>query len=128
MLPSMRVSPSVVYHCLMTTTPTTTKPKRRRARRARKPATVAMNEQQPLKAEIPASLRVELPMPPVARVERTKPDVQLISRDAYYKDFQARMQLHDYEVAELIDDLKIGYDWAERTAKKLYAKVLEVAP
>ena len=38
------------------------------------------------------------------------------------------MQLHDYEVAELIDDLKIGYGWAERTAKKLYAKVLEVAP
>tara|TARA_R100000458_G_scaffold43768_1_gene41760 strand:- start:165 stop:497 length:333 start_codon:yes stop_codon:yes gene_type:complete len=110
----------------MTTTPTTTKPKRRRARRARKPATVAMNEQ--LKAEIPATLRVELPMPPVERVERTKPDVQLISRDAYYKDFLARKQLHDYEVAELIDDLKIGYDWAKRTAKKLYAKVLEVAP
>ena len=112
----------------MTTTPTTTKPKRRRARRARKPANVAMNQQQPLKAEIPASLRVELPMPPVIPVERVKPAVQLISRDAYFKDFQASMQLHEYEVAELIDDLKIGYDWAKRTAKKLYAKVLEVAP
>ena len=124
MLGSMRVSPSVVYHCLMTTTPTTTKPKRRRARRARKPATVAMNEQQPLKVEIPTTSTDTTPL----RVERTKPDVQLISRDAYYKDFLARKQLHDYEVAELIDDLKIGYDWAKRTGKKLYAKVREVAP
>ena len=79
----------------MTTTPTT-KPKRRRARR-RKPTVATMNQQQPLKVELPTTLE---------RVERVKPDVQLISREAYWSDFQARMQLHNYELAEAMDDLQ----------------------
>ena len=105
----------------MTTTPTI-KPKRRRARR-RKPATVAMNQQQPMQVELPN-------IPASAKTVRgaPRPDVQLISRDAYWSDFQSRMKIHDYELAEAMDDLKIAIEWTNRTAKKLYDKVLEIAP
>ena len=105
----------------MTTTPTI-KPKRRRARR-RKPATVAMNQQQPMQVELPN-------IPASAKTVRVapRPDVQLISRDAYWSDFQERMKLHNYEVAEALDDLKVAVTFTNRMAKKLYDKVLEAAP
>ena len=105
----------------MTTTPTI-KPKRRRARR-RKPATVAMNHQPPMQVELPN-------IPASAKTVRVdpRPDVQLISRDAYWSDFQSRMKIHDYELAEAMDDLKIAIAWTNRMAKKLYDKVLEAAP
>ena len=107
----------------MPTTPTTTKPKRRRAKRARKPSTVAMNQQTPLKVELPM-------IPESTKPNRVdpRPDVQLISRDAYWSDFLSRKRIHDYEVAEAMDDLKVAVAFTQRMAKKLYAKILEVAP
>ena len=56
-------------------TPTTpAKPRRRRAKRAvRKPATVTMNQQTPLEVEVPTT----------SRVDRIKPDLQLITRQQY---------------------------------------------
>ena len=62
------------------------------------------------------------------RVERVRPDVQLISRDAYWSDFQNRMKIHDYEIAEAMDDLKVAVAFTNRIAKKLYDRIKEVAP
>ena len=118
MLGSMRDSlPSVVYHCHMTTTPTTTattKPKRRRARRRKTTAQV----------ELP----VIKPVQQITTVERVKPDVQLISRDAYWNDFQARMQLHEYEVGMAMHELKLAVAWTNSRARKLCDRIQEVAP
>ena len=99
----------------MTTTTAPAKPRRRRAKRARKPATVTMNQQTPLKVEIPAA-------------PRTRPDVQLISREAYWQDYQNRMKIHNYELAEAMDDLKKLTKWTNETTKKLIDRIREVAP
>ena len=99
----------------MTTIIAPAKPRRRRAKRARKPATVTMNQQTPLKAEIPAA-------------PRTRPDVQLISREAYWQDYQNRMKIHNYELAEAMDDLKKLAKWTNETTKKLIDRIREVAP
>ncbi len=96
------------------TTSAPAKPRRRRAKRARKPAIVAMNQQTPMKVEIPAP--------------RTRPDVQLISREAYWQDYQNRMKIHDYELAEAMDDLKKLTKWTNETTKKLIDRIREVAP
>ena len=97
----------------MTTTTAPAKPRRRRAKRARKPATVTMNQQTPLKVEIPAA-------------PRTRPDVQLISRDAYWQDYQNRMKIHDYELAEAMSDLKKLAAWTNDSIKKLLKRIDEV--
>ena len=97
----------------MTTTTAPANPRRRRAKRARKPATVTMNQQTPLKVEIPAA-------------PRTRPDVQLISRDAYWQDYQNRMKIHNYELAEAMSDLKKLAAWTNDSIKKLLKRIDEV--
>ena len=97
----------------MTTTTAPAKPRRRRAKRARKQATVTMNQQTPLKAEIPAA-------------PRTRPDVTLIDREAYWNDFQNRMKIHDYELAEAMSDLKKLAAWTNDSIKKLLKRIDEV--
>ena len=98
----------------MTTIIAPAKPRRRRAKRARKPATATMNQQQPMKVEIPAP--------------RTRPDVELISRESYWNDYQNRMKIHNYELAEAMDDLKKLAKWTNETTKKLIDRIREVAP
>ena len=96
------------------TTTTPAKPRRRRAKRAvRKPATVTMNQQTPLKVEVPTS----------SRVDRIKPDVQLITRQQYWDDFQSRMKIHDYEFAEAMSDLKTAASWTNEQIKKLIKRI-----
>ena len=90
----------------MTTTTAPAKPRRRRAKRARKPATVTMNQQTPLKVEIPAA-------------PRTRPDVQ-------WQDYQNRMKIHDYELAEAMSDLKKLAAWTNDSIKKLLKRIDEV--
>ena len=97
----------------MTTTTAPAKPRRRRAKRARKPATVTMNQQTPLKVEIPAA-------------PRTRPEVQLISREAYWQDYQNRMKIHNYELAEAMSDLKKLAAWTNDSIKKLLKRIDEV--
>ena len=100
------------------TTTTPAKPRRRRAKRAvRKPATVTMNQQQP-------PLQVEVPT--TTRVDRIKPDVQLITRQQYWSDIQARMKIHNYEFAEAMDDLKIAASWTNEQIKKLIKRIESV--
>jgi len=100
----------------MTTITTTitapAKPRRRRAKRARKPATATMNQQQPMKVEIPAP--------------RTRPDVELISRESYWNDYQNRMKIHNYELAEAMSDLKKVVEWTNTSIKKLLKRIDEV--
>ena len=102
--------------CLMTTT-TPAKPRRRRAKRAvRQPATVTMNQQTPLKVEVPTS----------SRVDRIKPDVQLITTQQYWDDFQARMKIHNYEFGTAMDELKVAASWTNEQIKKLIKKIESV--
>ena len=99
------------------TTTTPAKPRRRRAKRAvRQPATVTMNQQTPLQVEVPTP----------SSVDRIKPDVQLITRQQYWSDFQARMKIHNYEFAEAMDDLKIAASWTNEQVKKLIKKIESV--
>ena len=91
------------------TTSTPAKPRRRRAKRARKPATVTMNQQQPMKVEVPTP--------------RTRPDVQLITREAYWQDYQNRMKIHDYEFNEAMNDLKKLAAWTNDSIKKLLKRI-----
>ena len=98
------------------TTTTPAKPRRRRAKRAvRQPATVTMNQQSPLKVEVPTS-----------RVDRVKPDVQLITRQQYWSDFQARLQIHDYEFGTAMDELKVAASWTNEQIKKLIKRIESV--
>ena len=102
--------------CLMTTT-TPAKPRRRRAKRAvRQPATVTMNQQTPLKVEVPTT----------SRVDRIKPDVQLITRQQYWSDFQSRMKIHDYEFGTAMDELKVAASWTNEQIKKLIKRIESV--
>ena len=96
----------------MTTTTAPAKP-RRRAKRARKPAPAIMNQQAPLKVEVPTS----------SRVDRIKPDVQLITRQQYWDDFQARMKIHDYEFGTAMDELKVAASWTNKQIKKLIKRI-----
>ena len=99
--------------CLMTTT-TPAKPRRRRAKRAvRQPATVTMNQQTPLKVEVPTP----------SSVDRIKPDVQLITRQQYWDDFQARMKIHNYEFGTAMDELKVAASWTNKQIKKLIKRI-----
>ena len=91
------------------TTSAPAKPRRRRAKRARKPAIVTMNQQTPMKVEIPAP--------------RPRPDVQLISREAYWQDYQNRMKIHNYELAEAMSDLKKLAAWTNDSIKKLLKRI-----
>ena len=100
------------------TTTTPAKPRRRRAKRAvRKPATVTMNQQQP-------PLQVEVPT--TTRVDRIKPDVQLITRQQYWDDFQARMKIHNYEFGTAMDELKVAASWTNEQIKKLIKRIESV--
>ena len=94
------------------TTSAPAKPRRRRAKRARKPAIVAMNQQTPMKVEIPTP--------------RTRPDVELISRESYWNDYQNRMKIHNYELAEAMSDLKQVIEWTNTSIKKLLKRIDEV--
>ena len=102
--------------CLMTTT-TPAKPRRRRAKRAvRQPANVTMNQQTPLKVELPTT----------SRVDRIKPDVQLITTQQYWDDFQARMKIHNYEFGTAMDELKVAASWTNEQIKKLIKRIESV--
>ena len=110
--------------CLMTTT-TPAKPRRRRAKRAvRQPATVSMNQQTPLKVEVPTTTtRPSLPEP---YVQSHLSDVQLISRDALWNDLQNRMKINNREVGYAMAELKVAASWTNEQIKKLIKRIESV--
>ena len=55
----------------------------------------------------------------LSKVKSHLPDVQLISRDALWEDFQARVKINNYEVKEALNDLKNVVDLINNQVNKL---------
>ena len=93
-------------------------PKPVRKRRTRKSPTKTMTEQKvttitPIKDAVVVNEPKRL----------TKPDVDLISRQAYIDDFNNRMLHHNYEVQEALSDLKWVVDKAKPYVQQVINKV-----
>ena len=89
-----------------------------RKRRTRKSPTKTMTEQKvttitPIKEAVVVNKPEKL----------TKPDVDLISRQAYIDDFNNRMLHHNYEVQEAIADLKFVVNKAKPYVQQVINKV-----
>ena len=99
-------------------TTATLAPKPVRKRRTRKSPTKTMTEQKvttitPIKDAVVVNEPKRL----------TKPDVDLISRQAYIDDFNNRMLHHNYEVQEALSDLKWVVDKAKPSVQQVINKV-----
>jgi len=55
----------------------------------------------------------------LTKVKSHLPDIQLISRDALWEDFQARVKINNYEVKEVFKDLKSVVDLMNNQVNKL---------
>ena len=68
-------------------------------------------------------LKVVIPTEPtpvtLTKVQSQLPDVQLISRDALWEDFQNRVKINNYEVKEVFKDLKSVVDLMNNQVNKL---------
>ena len=68
-------------------------------------------------------LKVVIPTEPtpvtLTKVQSQLPDVQLISRDALWEDFQNRVKINNYEVQEALKDLKSVVEFTKKTYQRL---------
>ena len=68
-------------------------------------------------------LKVVIPTEPtpvtLTKVQSQLPDVQLISRDALWEDFQNRVKINNYEVKEVFKDLKSVVEFTKKTYQRL---------
>ena len=68
-------------------------------------------------------LKVVIPTEPtpvtLTKVQSQLPDVQLISRDALWEDFQNRVKINNYEVQEALKDLKSVVEFTKKTYNRL---------
>ena len=55
----------------------------------------------------------------LSKVKSHLPDIQLISRDALWEDFRARVKINNYEVKEALNDLKNVVDLINNQVNKL---------
>ena len=62
----------------------------------------------------------------LTKVQSHLPDVQLISRDALWQDFQARLKINNYEVSEALKDLKNVVKASQPFVDKAVNKVKEL--
>jgi len=88
------------------TTPTTRKP--RRAKRAK----------------APVKKQVQLPVIP----GNVRPNVELISMQSYWQDIRNRSSIHNYEVNEAMNELRIAVKWTNARIDQLCDRIKEVAP
>ena len=70
---------------------------------------------EPLKVVIPTE---QTPVT-LTKVQSQLPDVQLISRDALWEDFQNRVKINNYEVQEALKDLKSVVEFTKKTYQRL---------
>ena len=84
----------------------------KRPRRARRRKAKVMTEQTTQTVTTPST--------------RVRPDVDLISRDAYIEDIKKRWSIHEYEFAEAMDDLKKLGKWSQLTFTKLVDRIKSV--
>ena len=62
----------------------------------------------------------------LTKVQSHLPDVHLISRDALWQDFQARLKINNYEVSEALKDLKNVVKASQPFVDKAVNKVKEL--
>ena len=87
----------------------------RKPRAAKRRATKKMTEQTyPSKVTITKEEPITL-----TKVKSHLPNIQLISRDALWEDFQARVKINNYEVKEAFNDLKSVVDLLNKQVNKL---------
>ena len=55
----------------------------------------------------------------LTKVKSHLPNIQLISRDALWEDFRARVKINNYEVKEAFNDLKSVVDLMNKQVNKL---------
>ena len=55
-------------------------------------------------------------------VQTHLPDVRVISKDAYIKDFKARLGIHNYEVKAAYQHIKDAYTWSKDAYTKITTK------
>ena len=75
----------------------------------------------------PTTQEVVLPVLPTKQ-GRTRPNPELISIESYWTDFKNRSSIHQYEVAEAMDELRIAVAWTQGRLDKVCTKIREVAP
>jgi len=56
------------------------------------------------------------------QVQSHLPDVRVISKDAYIKDFKARLGIHNYEVKAAYQHIKDAYTWSKDAYTKITTK------
>ena len=99
-----------------------------RKRKSRKPVT-----QTELIVNLPEGTnltkRVKLPeIKPQYKTARVKPNPDLISINQYWQDFKNRSEIHQYEFAEAMDELRFAVKWTNEKLDKFCDRVREVAP
>jgi len=71
----------------------------------------------------------ELPViQPKYQTVRVKPNPDLISINQYWQDIKNRSDIHNYEFAEAMDELRNAVKWTNSKLDKLCDRVKEVAP
>ena len=74
----------------------------------------------------PITQEVVLPVLPIKQ-GRTRPNPELISIESYWAEFQNRSSIHQYEVAEAMDELRIAVAWTQGRLDKVCTKIKEVS-
>ena len=85
---------------------TTSKPRPARRARKRKPAPT------------PAPVRAIVPATTQGRTRLSKPNAKLISWQEYMNDFSHRMDVHNYEIQEVMADLRSCIAFTTETYKE----------
>ena len=55
----------------------------------------------------------------LTKVRSHLPDIQLISKDALWEDFQNRVKINNYELKAAMEDLKSVVDFTKKTYNRL---------
>ena len=98
------------------TTSTPAKPRRRRAKRTRKPAIVVMNQQ-----TTPTNFEgVNLVK------DSHLPDIQVLDRNAIWRDIQNRGRIHNYEFSQAMKDLRSAVQWTNDNSRKVVDRIKSV--
>ena len=79
-----------------------------------------------------ARRKAKQPVLPVIKTEyktiNVRPTPELISIQSYWDDFKNRSSIHNYEVREVMTDLRTAVKWTNTHYNKLCDKIKEVAP
>jgi len=83
---------------------------------------------------LPAPVKKEVSLPEIKpeyktiNVKRVKPNPDLISINQYWEDIRNRSDIHQYEFAEAMDELRNAVKWTNSKLDKLCDRVRRSAP